>query len=145
MIDAILRAMLGTAGYRLMELYVEYSLPINTVILVYFGLILLGRKSFRAIKASLKEEIENASNKSSIAKPEAWFAKILDSSQIDWDKINASTKIPFFSPDNYYWFSLKNVASIRKHCSSKRVASWFAKKQDVGKQKNDDDPPSAKK
>lgn len=145
MIDAILRAMLGTAGYRLMELYVEYSLPINTVILVYFGLILLGRKSFRAIKASLKEEIENASNKSSIAKPEAWFAKILDSSQIDWDKINASTKIPFFSPDNYYWFSLKNVASIRKHCSPKRVASWYAKKQDADKQKVDDVSPSAKK
>ena len=144
MIEAILRTMLGTAGYRLMELYVEYSLPINALIFAYLGLILLGRKSFRAIKESLKEEIERVSNKSPLGRPEAWFAKVLDSAQIDWDKISESTKIPFFSSENYYWFSLKNAGSIRKHCSPKRVASWFANKKDVNTQKNDQAPTSVK-
>lgn len=144
MIEAILRTMLGTAGYRLMELYVEYSLPINALIFAFLGLILLGRKSFRAIKESLKEEIERVSNKSPLGRPEAWFAKVLDNAQIDWNKIGESTKIPFFSSENYYWFSLKNAGSIRKHCSPKRVASWFAKKKDANTQKNDQAPTSVK-
>lgn len=145
MIEAILRTMLGTAGYRLMELYVEYSLPINALIFAFLGLILLGRKSFRAIKESLKEEIERVSNKSPLGRPEAWFAKVLDNAQIDWDKISESTKIPFFSSENYYWFSLNNVTSIRKHCSPKRVASWFTKKKDADRHKNEDASPTVKK
>ena len=84
---------------------------------------LLGEKA-------LKTEIEQVTNKSPNARPEAWFAKVLESASIDWEKIGASTKIPFFSPDNYWWFGLKNEKSIRKHCSPKRVASWYSRKDE---------------
>lgn len=134
MVEAFLRTMLGTAGYRLLELYVEHALPINAIILAYLGMIFLGRKSFWAMKKALKTEIEQVTNKSPNARPEAWFAKVLESASIDWEKIGATTKIPFFSPDNYWWFGLKNEKSIRKHCSPRRVASWYSRKDEPNDQ-----------
>jgi len=37
MVEMFLRTMLGTAGYRLLELYVEHALPINIIIFAYLG------------------------------------------------------------------------------------------------------------
>lgn len=130
MIEVFLRTMLGTAGYRLMELYTEHALPINIVIFAYIGLIYLGRRSYQAMKKAIQEQIENISAKSPISKPETWFAKILKNNPIDWEKVSISTRIPFFSPDNYYWFGLKNEKAMIKHFSPKRITSWYAQKQE---------------
>jgi len=125
MVELFLRTMLGTAGYRLMELYIEYAVPINILIFGYLGMIYLGRRSYRAMKDVLKNEIEKISTKSPLSKPEAWFAKILKNPSINWENVSSSTKLPFFSPDNYWWFGLNKEKSIAKHFSSKRVASWY--------------------
>ena len=125
MVEMFLRTMLGTAGYRLLELYVEHAVPINLIIFGYLGMIFLGRRSFRAMKDALKNEIEKISTKSPLSKPEDWFAKILKNPSINWENVSSSTKTPFFSPDNYWWFGLKNGKSMAKHFSPKRVASWY--------------------
>jgi len=130
MVEMFLRTMLGTAGYRLLELYVEHAVPINLIIFGYLGMIFLGRRSYRAMKDVLKNEIEKVSTKSPLSKPEAWFAKVLKNPSINWDYASSSTKIPFFSPDNYWWFGLKNEKSMAKHFSPKRVASWYNPKPD---------------
>ncbi len=134
MVELFLRTMLGTAGYKLLELYVEHALPINIIIFGYLGLIYLGRRSYQSMKKALQEQLEKAINKSPFSKPETWFAKILQNPPIDWEKVSASTKIPFFSPDNYYWFGFKNEKSMIKHFSPKRIASWYAQKQYAQKQ-----------
>jgi len=142
MVEMFLRTMLGTAGYRLLELYVEHALPINIIIFAYLGSIYLGRRSYRAMKDALKNEIEKVSTKSPLSKPEAWFTKILKNPSINWEDVSSSTKIPFFSPDNYWWFGLKNEKSMTKHFSPKRIASWYTPTSEPKKSLDDKSAPS---
>lgn len=125
MLEAFIRSMLGTAGSAVLDYYIEHAVIINTLIFIYFGLILLGRKSYQNMKQALKAELEKASNKTLANRSEKWFQDLLEKQKIDWKSVGQSSSIPFYSPENFFWFFLKNEKSIRKQFSPKRVSAWY--------------------
>ena len=127
MIDIIVRSFIGDLGGNILDFYLEYSLIINGIILLYFLCVVLGRRNYSFILNSVLKFLENDHQRLFTKKNPDNVAKILKSINIPWMEILDNSKFPVLTPPGRYWFYLKNTRNIKKLFSEEALANIIVK------------------
>ena len=114
MFDIIIRSFIGDAGGRILDFYLEYSLIINGIILLYFVFILVGRRNYgRVLETVVFNLNKNHGNQLKSRNPKQLSAA-LRKIDIPWEAGIDSTYLPFITPPGSFRLYLKNEVNLQK-------------------------------
>lgn len=122
MFDIIIRSFIGDAGGRILDFYLEYSLVINGIILLYFVLIMVGRRNFSFVLETLVSALEKEFGDQLKSKNAKQLSSRLNRIDIPWNAGIDSTYFPIITPPGSYRPYLKNTASLQKLYSNEILA-----------------------
>lgn len=115
MIDAIIRGTLGEIGSVILDFYIQNSLWINSILLIYVLILIFSKRAYSEIKQAIFRELINQYGEEITNKNERYFKKVIENSQLNWDSISRVTWIPFFSVENSLVFKIKSVNALKTH------------------------------
>lgn len=122
MVDVILRSFIGEWGGRILDFYVENSLWINGIVLLYFLFIVFARRNYRHIIISLVQNLkEKYSNQLKGENPKQ-ISKQLTRLDIPWDEALKTSSFPFVTPPGGFRPYLKNEKTFHKLLSNETLA-----------------------
>jgi len=92
MVYALVRSFIGSLGRTIMDFYIENSLIINVIILLYAFLVFIGHRNYYfAVGVIMKEAGVDLESK----KKKRFSQSALD--KIEWENIRKSVRLPFIS------------------------------------------------
>jgi hypothetical protein len=97
MIDAFVRGILGPWGSQLLDFYLQYSLWINGAILLYFLLLIVGRRNYRNIFYFIIDDLKQRYSSKLKNKTAAQIEKELSRLDIPWEAAFQSSRMPIIS------------------------------------------------
>ena len=122
MVDVIIRSFIGQWGGRILDFYVENSLWINGLILLYFVIIVFARRNYRTIIISLVLDLkEKYGNKLKGENPKQ-ISRQLTRLDIPWEEALRTSSFPFVAPPGGFRPYLKNEKTFHKLLSNETLA-----------------------
>ena len=129
MIDVVVRSFIGDLGGRILDFYLEYSLIINGIILLYFVFILIGRRNYSVVLDTIVSSlIKNHENQLRSNNPKQLSA-VLKRLEIPWSEGIDSTYFPTITPAGSYRPYLKNEKNLQKLYTNEILANSIISSQ----------------
>jgi hypothetical protein len=122
MIDIFVRSFIGDFGGKLLDFYLEYSLVINGIILLYFLFVVLGRRNYRFILNSVFKFLKNNHSRLFTKKNPDNLVRLLKGIDIPWLEILDTSKFPILTPPGSFRLYIKNNKNIKKLYSEEVLA-----------------------
>jgi hypothetical protein len=127
MVYVVVRSFLGPWGSALLDYYVQNSLYINGIILLYVLLLTISRRNYLSISNLL---IRDLNDKISYNKDEKiQIRTMLSKIQIPWNDYIKATLFPFITPPKGWVFHLKTVQNMQKFYSPEWLAEAIIKEK----------------
>lgn len=126
MIDVITRGALGELGSLLLDFYIHNAIWINAIIGIYAILVVWAHQGYLKVGERIKEVLLKIYGDSLRNKNEAWFAKTLPHSELDFDIIAAQIRVPFIAPRKSIWIRFNNSKTIRKLFTPEVIKELFS-------------------
>ena len=123
MIDIVVRSFIGQLGGKILDFYLEYSLIINGIILLYFLLAVLGRRNYRHILNYAILFLKNDHSRIFTKKDPKSVARVLKNIEIPWHEFLKTSSFPFLTPPGSFRLYLKNTKNIKKLFSNEVLAT----------------------
>lgn len=122
MIDVIVRSFIGDLGGRILDFYLEYSLIINGIILLYFLLIVIGRRNYQLVLDTLAAALLVDRRSQFKSKNLKQLSAVVGKMEIPWQAGMDSSFFPFITPPGSFRAYVKNEASLQKLYSNEVIA-----------------------
>lgn len=122
MFDIIIRSFIGDAGGKLLDFYLEYSLIINGIILLYFVLILIGRRNFGRVLETIVGKLRNDYGSQMNIKNPKQLSAALKRIDIPWDEGVNSIFFPIITSPGSFRPYLNNEGNLQKLISNDILA-----------------------
>lgn len=97
MIDAFIRSFLGDWGSTLLDFYLENSLWINGILLLYVLIVVLSRRNYRITLYSLCNNLKAKYNAQVNGKNRKQLERTLNRIEIPWDEALKSSSFPLIA------------------------------------------------
>ena len=114
MFDIIIRSFIGDAGGRLLDFYLEHSLIINGIILLYFIFILIGRRNYGRVLEKVVSNLNGEHTTQLKSNNPKQLVSALKRMDIPWKEGVDSTFFPIITPPGSFRPYLKNEANLEK-------------------------------
>jgi len=95
MVYAFIRSLIGSFGRALIDFYIQNSLWINTIILIYALLVVFAHRNYFVVLQQIFMQIRSSNEK--YLKEGIVRVSPSDYGKIDWDEIRRSMKFPLVS------------------------------------------------
>lgn len=122
MVDVVVRSFIGQWGQRILDLYLENSLWINGLVLLYFLMIVFARRNYRFIIISLVEDLKGQYGSQLKGDNPKQIGKQLTRIEIPWDTALNTSSFPFVTPPGGFRPYLKNERTFHKLLSNETLA-----------------------
>jgi hypothetical protein len=122
MIDVIVRSFIGEWGQRALDFYVENSLWINGLILLYFVIIVIARRNYRFIIISLVEDLKNKYGNKLKGENPSQISKQLQRLEIPWETALKTSSFPFVTPPGGFRPHWKSEKTFHRLLSNELLA-----------------------
>lgn len=113
MINIIVRSFLGHWGGQVLDFYIANSLWINGLLLLYFLLVVLGRRNYRVILFSLVKGLEGKQTIKPGNKNAKQIGAALKKQEIPWEVGLRASAFPFITPPQGFRIYLKSQKRIQ--------------------------------
>jgi hypothetical protein len=114
MIDALIRGVLGTAGSRLLDFYLQHSLWINILLFTYAMLVVFARRNYLQVSQYiLAGFIHQHGNKLSKKSPKE-IHTLLSKWKIPWEEGMRAGWFPFVSSPQGLLLRVRSVRTFQK-------------------------------
>jgi len=122
MVDMIIRELLGNWGEKVLDFYLTYSLYINSLILLYVGLVILSRRNYQRISDHLIQNVIHHYQNNTRKKDRHQIEKFLRTVELPWEEALKYSSYPFITPPHRYFLDIKNKRTIRRFLSLETIA-----------------------
>lgn len=130
MIFAFIRSLLGEFGRAILDFYIENSLLINSIIVVYGICVVFAHRSYtltlEKIKNILGVENEIGSEK---------INKLIDKSKMDWEEVHSVSRFPFIAIPGRIWLQIRNTDTLQRLFSHENLLKLFVEQKTKQKEK----------
>jgi len=123
MIDIVVRSFIGDLGGKILDFYLEYSLIINGIILLYFLLVVLGRRNYNFILNKVVEFLGIEHESLFKKKNRNYVINLLKRIEIPWLDLIDSVRFPFLTPPGSFRLYIKKPENIKKLYSNEVLAN----------------------
>ena len=127
MIDFLVRSFLGNWGGRILDFYLEYSLWINGLILLYFLIIVIGRWNYRLVLFSLSSYLFSNYESQLTGKNQNQISSVLRKIDIPWEQGIKASIFPLLTPPGGFRPYLKNEKSLQMLYSNETIADALSR------------------
>lgn len=116
MINEFIRSSIGSFGRAIMDFYIENSLIINAIILLYAFLVFIGHKNYyKAVDVIMKEAGIDLESK----KMKRFSQTALE--KIEWGNIKKSIRLPFVSIPKKWGLFLCDEKFLKKEFTAEKL------------------------
>ncbi len=122
MVDVVVRSFIGEWGQRILDFYLDNSLWINGLVLLYFVIIVFARRNYRFIIISLVENLKVKYGSQLKGENPKQISKQLTRIDIPWDTALKTSSFPFITPPGGFRPYLKNEKTFHKLLSNETLA-----------------------
>lgn len=122
MVDVVVRSFIGEWGQRILDFYLDNSLWINGLVLLYFVIIVFARRNYRFIIISLVENLKVKYGSQLKGENPKQISKQLTRIDIPWDTALKTSSFPFVTPPGGFRPYLKNKKTFHKLLSNETLA-----------------------
>lgn len=122
MVDVVVRSFIGEWGQRILDFYLDNSLWINGLVLLYFVIIVFARRNYRFIIISLVENLKVKYGSQLKGENPKQISKKLTRIDIPWDTALKTSSFPFITPPGGFRPYLKNEKTFHKLLSNETLA-----------------------
>ena len=136
MIDTVVRGFLGEWGQTLLDGYRQYSLWINSILLLYFMALLISQRNYRQTLADLLEAIEKSLPGQFQKKNSQDIARLLKKKEIPWEAGLKASQWPLIASPRQLIPRIKNERALRKLYPVDSLATLLAKRANAGPNKS---------
>jgi hypothetical protein len=133
MIDLFVRSMLGPLLSRVLDFYIQNSLWINSLLMVYIVLIFIGRYNYRKVLEALVQGLKDKYRGSINRKTATEIERVLNNQGVPWEAGLQNSNNPFITPPGGLTVSIKTLKSLQKFFSIKQLAVILSKQGDAQK------------
>ncbi len=116
MIFAFIRSSIGSFGRAIMDFYIENSLLINTVFLLYAFLVFVGQRNYYFVVDTITKEV-GVDLKSK--KKKRFSQSTLE--KIEWENIKKSIRLPFVSKPKKWGLFLCDEKFLKKEFTVEKL------------------------
>jgi hypothetical protein len=127
MINAFIRSSLGTWGSAVLDFYIQNSLWINILILIYAAAVVIGRWNYRQFLNSLLGEFCLKQAELIARKNRADLKYALKHTVLPWEKAMQALRFPLLTPPGKYGFVLKNKVNLEKLFETEKLLDTLMK------------------
>ena len=121
MIDAFIRSFIGEWGSALLDFYIENSLWINGILLLYVLLIVLSRRNYRIVLYSLCVSLNTKYQSQVKGKDRNQLVRILSNIEIPWDDALKSSSFPMITSPRGLLPKYKNIKTLQRLYSNETL------------------------
>ena len=121
MIDAFIRSFIGEWGSALLDFYIENSLWINGILLLYVLLIVLSRRNYRIVLYSLCVSLNTKYQSQVKGKDRNQLVRILNKIEIPWDDALKSSSFPMITSPRGLLPKYKNIKTLQRLYSNETL------------------------
>jgi len=114
MFDIIIRSFIGNAGGKILDFYLEYSLIINGIILLYFVLILVGRRNYGRVLETIVKNLKRDHGNQLKSKNPKQLNAALKKMDVPWQEGFDSIFFPIITPPGSFRLYIKNEVNLHK-------------------------------
>ncbi len=114
MFDIVIRSFIGDAGGRILDFYLEYSLIINGIILLYFVFILVSRRNYGRVLETVVFKLNIDHGNQLKSRNPKQLSAALKKIDIPWEAGIDSTYFPTITPPGSFRLYLKKEANLQK-------------------------------
>ena len=122
MIDAFIRSFIGEWGAGLLDFYIENSLWINGILLLYVLLIVLSRRNYRIVLYSLFVSLNTKYQSQVKGTDRKQLGRILTKVEIPWDDALKSSSFPLITSPKGLLPKYKNTKTLQSLYSNETLA-----------------------
>jgi hypothetical protein len=116
MINAFIRSSVGSLGRAIMDFYIENSLIINAIILLYAFLVFIGHRNYYlALDVIMKEVGIDLESKKKQKISQSTLEKI------EWENIKKSIRLPFVSIPKKWGLFLCDEKFLKKEFTAEKL------------------------
>ena len=126
MIDTVVRGFLGEWGQTLLDGYRQYSLWINSILLLYFMALLISQRNYRQTLADLLEAIEKSLPGQFQKKNSQDIARLLKKKEIPWEAGLKASQWPLIASPRQLIPRIKNEQTLKKLYPIDNLANLLA-------------------
>jgi len=126
MIDTVVRGFLGEWGQTLLDGYRQYSLWINSILLLYFLALLISQRNYRQTLADLLEAIEKSLPGQFQKKNSQDIARLLKKKEIPWEAGLKASQWPLIASPRQLIPRIKNEQTLKKLYPIDNLANLLA-------------------
>ena len=131
MIDTVVRGFLGEWGQTLLDGYRQYSLWINSILLLYFMALLISQRNYRQTLADLLEAIEKSLPGQFQKKNSQDIARLLKKKEIPWEAGLKASQWPLIASPRQLIPRIKNEQTLKKLYPIDNLANLLANRADA--------------
>lgn len=128
MIDIFVRSLLGPWGQQLLDFYLANSLWINGLILLYFGTLILSRRSYHQSLAAIMTVVEDRYIQPGRKANPKEVRTRLDQDGVPWEAGLQATAWPLVAGPRGLWPRPKNLKTLQQLFPPDEVAARLATK-----------------
>jgi hypothetical protein len=136
MVDTVVRSFLGEWGQTLLDGYRQYSLWINSIILLYFLALLVSQRNYRQTLSDLLEAIEKNLPGQFQKKNSQDIAKLLKKKEIPWEAGLRRSQWPLIASPRQLIPRIKNEQALRKLYPIESLAIHLANRAEANTNKS---------
>lgn len=131
MIFAFIRSLLGEFGRAILDFYIENSLLINSIIVVYGICVVFAHRSYTLTLEKIKSilGVENKEIGSEKIK------KMIDKSKMDWEEVHSVSRFPFIAVPGKIWLQIRNTNTLQQLFSRENLLKLFVEQKTKQKEK----------
>ncbi|KAA3647299.1 MAG: hypothetical protein DWQ07_07300 [Chloroflexi bacterium] len=124
MVDIVVRSVLGPWGSALLDAYIQNSLWINSILVIYALVVIFSRRNYARI---LKQFTQHLSATNTFKKHKTkHIQKQLQKAKIPWDDALGFSSFPFIAPPGSLCLYSSNLKSLQKTMSDEILAETIA-------------------
>lgn len=137
MIDIFVRSLLGPWGQRLLDAYLEHSLWINGLILLYFGTLVISRRNYRRSLAAIIDAIEKRYGQTTGKASARELKTRLAQDGVPWEAGLQGSAWPLIAGPHSFLPRLKSQQTMQKLFPPDDVVAFITAKTAPGTSKTD--------
>ena len=136
MIDTVVRGFLGEWGQTLLDGYRQYSIWINSILLLYFLALIISQRNYRQTLADLLQAIEISLPNQLHKKTSQEIAKLLKKKEIPWEAGLKASQWPLIASPRQLIPRIKNEQTLKKLYPIDNLANLLANRADADPHKS---------
>jgi len=122
-----LRGMLGGLGSRALDFYIQYSFPINGLVLVYAILVIGARRSYAASRAALLKALIPRYAAYIKEKKREQLRRALGRIDIPWQTALEATRFPLITAPGGLWVYPRTMKTLQRLFNPDRLTDELLK------------------